>query len=437
MKLKFESWLDENNISEEAMINFKEGIKCYKIGAYRASFIMTYIGFQVSLKYKLKAYNRQRAKDNKDGLWDSIIRDISDEERWDNNLYDIVKRQPPNSIFLITDSIITQYKSLRCLRNECAHCKDSAIDNCHVEFFWLFIQSHYNKFIVNGGKAGLLDMLEKHYDTFYTPRNKDIGYIVNSISSAIKEDEIIEFFNEVVKKNISTSYFTFHPELIIKDFWDSIVIRDDNLKKKLLDFVQLDENRFLSFIISYPEQFVNFLESDTIRKYWTKWMWNDRFIIHKEFWYCFETLYNNKIIDEEEQDIFKKNLYDMFNNNNFIESNNFPDDNNITEIFKKLDLFSELAKFFDNIDTKYTKLLYLNSKWNKIEFYIKNIDIDITHAKKLNELFKRFVEFGEFYYGLLEIFKSNKKFREDFIKLLTKEKIEIDPRLIDLYTTLK
>ncbi|WP_236635932.1 hypothetical protein [Bacillus thuringiensis] len=53
MNLHFENWIHEQKISEESLILFDESIMCYRVGAYRASFLMSYLGFMKALRDRL------------------------------------------------------------------------------------------------------------------------------------------------------------------------------------------------------------------------------------------------------------------------------------------------------------------------------------------------------------------------------------------------
>lgn len=60
MKLEFEKYLDSQNFTDESLSLINEGIVCYKVGAYRASFLLSYYFFLKVLKERL-----ERAKYNK------------------------------------------------------------------------------------------------------------------------------------------------------------------------------------------------------------------------------------------------------------------------------------------------------------------------------------------------------------------------------------
>jgi hypothetical protein len=53
MKLEIEKFISEMGFPEAAMSFIEEGILCYKVGAYRSSYIMSYLFFFNVVKYRV------------------------------------------------------------------------------------------------------------------------------------------------------------------------------------------------------------------------------------------------------------------------------------------------------------------------------------------------------------------------------------------------
>lgn len=53
MVLPIEKWISEQRFPEEATVLIKEGIICYKAGAYRAGLLFSYLGFEKVIKNRL------------------------------------------------------------------------------------------------------------------------------------------------------------------------------------------------------------------------------------------------------------------------------------------------------------------------------------------------------------------------------------------------
>ena len=54
---RFEVWYKDKIDNKSARDLFDESCMCYKVGAYRAAYIMTYLAFQNVLKDRLLAFN--------------------------------------------------------------------------------------------------------------------------------------------------------------------------------------------------------------------------------------------------------------------------------------------------------------------------------------------------------------------------------------------
>lgn len=101
MKIPFEKWIEDNSIPEEAKELFAESIICYKISAYRSAFIMSYIAFQNILKQRILDTPNIPEEINPN-CWKKICSALGDEDEWDKEVAECVKRTKPNNIFLIS-----------------------------------------------------------------------------------------------------------------------------------------------------------------------------------------------------------------------------------------------------------------------------------------------------------------------------------------------
>lgn len=104
MKTRFEKWYENNDFPNDAKELFKESVLCYKISAYRASFIMAYLGVQTVLRERLlNAHNKPN--NIPEHMWKKKIEELKDDKIWDNTVLDLVNRTNPDNPFLINDDI--------------------------------------------------------------------------------------------------------------------------------------------------------------------------------------------------------------------------------------------------------------------------------------------------------------------------------------------
>ncbi|PAD15581.1 hypothetical protein [Shouchella clausii] len=83
MKTRFEKWYGKYDFPGDAKILFEESVLCYKISAYRASFIMSYLGIQEVLLERL--LNSHKKPNNiPQNMWEKKLKELKDENAWEN-----------------------------------------------------------------------------------------------------------------------------------------------------------------------------------------------------------------------------------------------------------------------------------------------------------------------------------------------------------------
>ena len=163
MKLEIEKFISEIEFPEAAMSLIEEGILCYKVGAYRSVYIMSYLFFLNVVKYRALessyapiGYGRERKKKTDE---------IPNDEVWEIKVFDLITRGKSHSrYFEISKSIITQMEYWRTLRNDCVHSKGNQFVAAHVESFWLFIQSTLPELVINCRKNVLSREVEEYFE---------------------------------------------------------------------------------------------------------------------------------------------------------------------------------------------------------------------------------------------------------------------------------
>lgn len=193
MKLEFEEWILSQKIGDSAKELFEEAIICYKASAYRASLLLSYLGFQTIIRDRIII--SKCPSGFPESKWRMIQKDVTDENKWDNTVFDAIQTQSPSSIFPLTDDLRNQVSFWRNRRNDCAHSKRNEIGFAHVEAFWLFIKSTLGKFVVAGTKDELTNQIAIHFDRRLTPPGEDFTQIIDQISY-IGSDELNDFFEK-------------------------------------------------------------------------------------------------------------------------------------------------------------------------------------------------------------------------------------------------
>lgn len=268
MRIEFDDWLTLQKISPTAEGLFKESVVCYKASAYRAALLLSYVGLQTIIKDRLLSANCPSSIPAE--KWNSILKNLIDDDKWDFQVYEATQMKPPISIFGISDDLRNQITYWRNRRNDCAHSKQNEINFPHAETFWLFIKSNLAKLVVNGSKEGLVNAIRKHFDYSMTPRGADCTPIVEQIPTAISTIELMDFFREVYKifHSIEDPFLTAtKPQL---DFWSkTLSLQDTIVVNKLVEFLKTQEWLIEDILREFPEK-IHFFSDDPafIRKLW-------------------------------------------------------------------------------------------------------------------------------------------------------------------------
>ncbi|MCS5421574.1 MULTISPECIES: hypothetical protein [Psychrilyobacter] len=115
-----------------------------------------------SVRYKI--INSNRPENYPVDRWESdVLHKISSEETWDKNVFEILIRSR-NPIFNLSEGLKTQLYYWKDRRNDCTHFKENEISYSHIEAFWLFIKSNFEKLSVNGNVEDLLNKFKVHFD---------------------------------------------------------------------------------------------------------------------------------------------------------------------------------------------------------------------------------------------------------------------------------
>lgn len=170
IKIKsFKKWLVDNELDEEEL--FIEAVKCFQIEAYKASYLLSYLGFIKSINSKIIEYkgipkNFQRlstnAKDRK-YKWSEKIKLLKSTDDWDTETIKFIDEKRDNNIFLIGDDsdFKKEFSYFKSLRNVVAHNKRRIIDYSTVLELWDMIMSYFDIFIIGGQGEEIVDELNK------------------------------------------------------------------------------------------------------------------------------------------------------------------------------------------------------------------------------------------------------------------------------------
>lgn len=417
MRVQFEEWVKENLISEDAKNLFFESVSCYRIGAYRSAFIMSYIGFQNILRQRILD-----AKIRPNGIteenWDTICSKLRDEDTWDAEVSNAVKRSAPNNIFLIPASTVAIYEAFRCISNICAHGKSGNVSYYQIEHLWSFIQDNYTNFVINGSKQGMIKMIEDHYNTSLTAVGTDSTYIIENIKIGIKIDEMKDFLEALYRMCIDEKPYgdEFSNEWRQIEIWDKLMKETtQEIQEAIISFMKAcHADRIDNFITRYPEtkdmfladeQFVRRLWKDIIFSNWSKSKDGTRIILDKII----------DMIPEREKEDFNREFYKYI-------GKNFPVDRK--EILSKTDYFTRLKKRLFPPDVYKYPFTYENANENVSYMisYVKEFGFDKENVTIINALIGK-EEYGRFIDFIYQYLEQDDNW-DEYRRILSEESID-------------
>ena len=402
MKIAFEKWLQENEIPEEAATLFEESIHCYKVSAYRSAFIMSYIAFQNILKKRMLSAANTPTGINQ-SWWSNICSDLGNEDKWDTAVAVCVKMNNPDRVFLITSATVAEYEAFRVLRNKCAHGKNGKIDHYHVESLWNYIEENFYRFVINGGKAGILVDIQNHYDKTITPPGTDVSYIVNRIKSGILDADLAQLIKEVFEfcEQDALPFRTLFSERCPQiDLWDKLVNEsDERIQNKIIEFIINEkEEKVCDFVGRYPSTADKFLANNAFaRKLWTGLL-KDCSYDRDGFWVFVDRIVRNNIVPVSEEVDFNKLLFSSV-------GKTFPEEKK--ELLGQTKYFEILRKrLFDTAEYEYPSgIIQANSNYYAFVHYINVFGLDEDSVKCINLIFS-FATFGSFVDAIRNIMKK-------------------------------
>lgn len=421
MQLHFESWINEQrqNISEDAFALFEESIICYRVGAYRASFLMSYLGFMKALKDRLLRSDKPDLVD--DGKWNSIRKNLNDDNKWENTVFTTTqeKDKDVNKYYLISSDLMEEIPYWKRKRNECAHAKDTIISYSHIETFWLFLQSNFAKFVVNGGKEALLNKIKQHFDSILTRPGSDSTYLVKEIPLVVKEHELPTFLQEIY------SDYVYFDEIFLNNdeyfFWKKVAYSSDNrLSRAFLKFIEMKDDVFTPLIFIFPDKLIEFSDNVTlIRKFWKQLLFDHIKYNSDSAWEVITIILRQEWIPNEELSGFIDKLYRVFSTLGMptLEQAKILNEHGLLKIIKKYIFESKKLNQYGGYNLA-------NEQFLTILYYLTHELLDVVVVRELNELFKNFSR-GIFLEAMEEHIAKNPKFILEFRRLAEENSITL------------
>lgn len=254
MRLFIEDWA-EKNLSEIGIEIMKEATLCYKVGAYRSAFLMSYLSFKQTIRDRILEFESKvpDSINEKDKWEELIISKLKDDDNWETTINQIVCSSPSDNIrssifsFSNRNEITISYNYWKNIRNSCAHAKEKNIDYSTVEQFWNYIQDDLPEYYILGGEKYLTNELYDCYKFFNSVGKDHLEVVLKRIAAFYKGD-VKKCFSVLEKRD--TNMFTITEEN--SNFWD-VVYNYHETRKGCIDFLHEQEYYFISWYRKYPD----------------------------------------------------------------------------------------------------------------------------------------------------------------------------------------
>jgi hypothetical protein len=267
MKIAFEEWLRNQDLSDDANGCFDESFLCYRTKAYRAALLFSYLGFLTVLRERLSAANPPPSIPVQ--MWEDRKRKLADENVWEETVFEAVEIQNPAPFFPVTDDLRREVRYWRDRRNDCAHFKRRAIDYAQVEGLWSFIQSRLAIFVVIGSSGDLLTRIIDHHDSTLTAPGRPSSSLVSALSELVLPTGYARFLDDLSSR-LSGPDKGRTSLMAEASFLDGCLRYGSGpLKAAIETHVLKSEERQEKFLVRYPEH-VGLLTGhpSRVRKLW-------------------------------------------------------------------------------------------------------------------------------------------------------------------------
>lgn len=395
MVFGIEKWA-ESNLSENGIALLNESIKCYKVGAYRSSFIMSYLAFKVTIKDRI--INASKPDGIEEICWnDEVVGKLKQDSHWEENINRLIDKSVKNGIGLSrvfcfsNDEIVKhRYAYWKSIRNSCAHARNEHITAATVEQFWNYMQDDSSEYYVSGGKAFLLKRMTEIFKYFNSYTKEELHGLLNQVEQVF-DSSVKDFFKDFFAENSLAAVL----DEKNRDFWEIVINHEnDKLRDGFIDYFYEEKiELFFEWYSAFPKIFSLLMVNhrEFIQKAVSPAL-EGLYIEDKVFWSLFV-----KILQEDSKLIDIKKItscYDRFCMIDKIQLNeheiNVLYEHNIFNDF----LYNAGEDFFKNGANEHWEYYNNNSKKNDkyIEKCFEHIKWDILLIEKINSAYNNLTE---------------------------------------------
>ncbi|MEE6208584.1 hypothetical protein U3A55_00220 [Salarchaeum sp. III] len=415
MRIEFEEWLKDRKISTQTKALLDESVLCYRASAHRAALLYSFLAFQTIIKERL--LNSQKPNECPEGMWNDMQRKLLEDDNWESQVIEAVKRKQPVEFFLVSEDVRRQYEYWKDRRNDCAHAKGNKISYQHVETFWLYVQSNLEKFAVNGGKESIIERIKVHFDRSKTPKQADFTSLIEAIILTVKKEEIQAFLTEIY------DYFdnnTLNKAEDVQDFWITLLQKERaDMRQEVVRFL-MNKKRYTLDLLRYkPNAVICFREEPQF----IRLLWKEQFYNSYRLYPLFISMLRNDLIPKLEKREAIEHVVNIVNDSIFYHLERVDvltlQESGFFDIFYDIAFGIPKIRDFD----------WARENRNIIELYIKLYGLNHDMVRVLNSTFNN--KFTPWKLGdtIKELFEERYRVKEEYIRLSEENGDELPKKL--------
>ncbi|PQG98321.1 hypothetical protein CUS52_06755 [Enterococcus faecium] len=284
---------------------FEESFMTYSIGAYRSSYITSYVGFLQQIRQNIINYNENpyfsiiEKKENEteekykakiENKWRGLNKNLIDVDKWENALISALNENTDTNILRLNDGDRTKLLYFKNIRNDAVHDKTNQITLAQLQSLWEFIIEYAHRTRIGENKESFLknyqeitewykqsgdipenrlrvieesfylltekekiEILSIFYRSFFNPRPDDIYTLhTEEVFNHLFENHRLEMYN-LLKSDPELALFSIFVINNIdvaclqwnRDRSDSILRLDNRMIDKIIRFIKMQDNLIL------------------------------------------------------------------------------------------------------------------------------------------------------------------------------------------------
>ncbi|MFF2091211.1 hypothetical protein [Paenibacillus sp. NPDC058174] len=445
MKLQVELWAERTNAFEYISQDlFKEAISCYKIGAFRSAFLMSYLTLMQTIRQRVLNFTI-KPEHVEERKWSNFRTTLSGDRNWEEAVANIIMMNKPKfnkdsntyetdrRIIKLAnhDEVIDEFINWRNKRNQCAHAKSGTINGATVECFWNFIQDNLFKFHVNGGLEYYKESLFKSFRDQYESVNITFIDHLNALPTAeLDKTDLMELWEYLEKRIDGLQRLKIESSAM---FWSEILFhRDEVIKNSFIDFVKSDPVRFIRFYNIVPDV-LSFIMQQSGAHLFKKDILHEW--IEKKFHYVEERSFWKLVTEIIEKYTPKEDLLDFFKYINPFGARILPNEHETAILKKNLffesmeqELCSQLTYIYEDVPLQLRDI-------DKTNYLLGNITLNPKIVRHLNSYMDKLGSYhypmtNELYYSLKRFIQDNKDFSIRLKSMATDSQISLCQTLV-------